>query len=87
MIPVRVPADASLHTVGGIRELSADHPLFMEDCPVCDCVLGFEPITLVYIGMMPEDRKAAGWTTGAAVAVHALCAGMPAPSAASTTTP
>lgn len=75
MIPVPVPVDAPLHTVGGVRELAADHPLFDTDCPVCDFVLGFEPITLVYVGMMPGDRKETGWTTGAAVAVHAACAG------------
>lgn len=74
MIPIRIPADATIHTVGGTRELTADHPLFTQDCPVCDCVLGFEPITLVLVGVLPEDRKESGWTTGAAVAVHALCA-------------
>lgn len=76
MIPIRVPADAPLHTVGGVRELASDHPLFTEDCPVCDAVLGFEPVTLVYVGTLPEDRKESGWTTGAAVAVHAECAGV-----------
>jgi hypothetical protein len=76
LIPARVPADAVIHTVGGTRELSADHPLFAEDCPVCDAVLGSEPITLVLVGFHPEDRKPSGWTTGATVAVHAECAGI-----------
>jgi len=76
VIPVRIPATAAIHTTGGTRELAADHPLFIEDCPVCDAVLGSEPITLVLVGVLPEDRKEAGWTTGAAVAVHAACAGV-----------
>lgn len=75
MIPVRVPADAHTHTVGGVRTLDDGHPLCLVHCPVCDNLLGPEPITLVYVGMLPVDRKESGWTTGAAVAVHALCAG------------
>lgn len=76
MIPVRVPVDAPIHTVGGVRTLDSDHPLYIADCPVCDAVLGFEPITLVLVGIPPEDRKESGWTTGAAVTVHAACVGV-----------
>lgn len=76
IIPVRVPFDAPLHTVGGVRTLQVDHPLYITDCPVCDAVLGSEPITLVFVGMLPEDRKESGWMTGAAIAVHAACAGV-----------
>jgi hypothetical protein len=43
-----------------------DHPLADWGCPV-----------LVFAGIEPDDRKPAGWTTGAAVAVHASCAGVP----------
>lgn len=76
MIPVRVPADAQVHTVGEPRRLASDHPLFVEDCPVCDRVFGSEPIILVYIGTPIEKRKATGWTRGAAVVVHAECTGL-----------
>ncbi|WP_137991234.1 hypothetical protein [Streptomyces vilmorinianum] len=76
IIPVRVHADAQVHTVGGIRELQPDHPLYSEHCPVCDFLLGTQPITLVFVGIEPEDRKDTGWTTGGAVAVHAACAGL-----------
>lgn len=76
MIPIRVPANAPLHTVGGIRILDDQHPLYWEDCPVCDEPIGSRPLTLVYVGVLPEDRKERGWTTGAAVAVHAACAGL-----------
>jgi len=78
VIPVRVPADAPPHTVGGIRTLSAEHPLHTAACPVCDGLLADQPITLVFVGIHPEDRKASGWTTGGAVAVHAACAGIDA---------
>jgi hypothetical protein len=32
-------------------------------------------VVLIFAGIMPADRKDSGWTTGAAVAVHADCAG------------
>lgn len=73
MIPVRVPADLTIHTVGGVRSLDPDHPLYVADCPVCDRMLQDHPIILVAVGIAPEDRKDSGWTTGAAVAVHAAC--------------
>jgi hypothetical protein len=76
MIPVRVPVDVPIHTVGGIRTLMAEHPLYDRDCPVCDGPLTDLPITLVCVGIHPEDRKPSGWTTGGAVAVHAACAGV-----------
>lgn len=75
MIPVRVPADAPIHTTGDPRELAETHPLYHQHCPVCDFYLGMKPITLVLVGFHPEDRKSSGWTTGAAVAVHADCTG------------
>lgn len=49
-------------------------------CPVCDGSLtGGGPVVLVFAGIQAEDRKegANRWTTGAAVAVHAECAGVP----------
>lgn len=76
MIPIRVPADAPIHTEGGIRTLNENHALYHLHCPVCDFYLGMKPITLVLVGMHPDDRKESGWTTGAAVAVHAECAGV-----------
>lgn len=76
MIPVRVPADVALYTVGGIRTLTPEHRLYRRDCPVCDRPLADQPITLVCVGIHPADRKPSGWTTGGAVAVHAVCAGV-----------
>ncbi|MFJ8347658.1 hypothetical protein ACIQ9J_15040 [Streptomyces sp. NPDC094153] len=78
IIPIRVPVDAAIHTDGGIRQLGPEHPLFRVLCPACGSHLEDQPITLVYVGAHPEDRKASGWMTGAAVAVHAACAGVPA---------
>ncbi|WP_281155154.1 hypothetical protein [Streptomyces sp. HYC2] len=77
IIPIRVPADAAIHTEGGIRQLSPEHPLFGTLCPACGSHLEDQPITLVFVGTHPEDWKASGWMTGAAVAVHATCAGVP----------
>lgn len=76
MIPVRVPARPAIHTVGGTHTLTEDQPLYWEHCPVCDFYLGMKSIALVYVGVLPEDRKSSGWTTGAAVAVHAECTGV-----------
>ncbi|HEY3702003.1 MAG TPA: hypothetical protein VGL32_07090 [Acidimicrobiales bacterium] len=75
MIPVRVPADLKVHTVGGVRRLEEENPLFYRDCPVCDTYLLDEPITLVAVGIRPDDRKERGWTTGGAIAVHVACVG------------
>ncbi|MFJ4515227.1 hypothetical protein [Streptomyces sp. NPDC088816] len=77
IIPIRVPVDAAIHTDGGIRQLGPEHPLFRVLCPACGSHLEDQPITLVYVGAHPEDRKASGWMTGAAVGVHAACAGVP----------
>ncbi|MFI6249001.1 hypothetical protein [Streptomyces sp. NPDC051016] len=76
IIPVRVPADAALHMAGAVRRLQPDHPLFGALCPACGSHLEDQLITLVYVGAHPEDHKAAGYMTGAAVAVHAECAGL-----------
>lgn len=74
MIPVRVPHDAPLYTTGGILRLQPDHPLHDTPCPVCDAHLADAPLTLVYVGVEPGDRKEHGWMTGSAVTVHAACA-------------
>ena len=73
MIPVRVPADARVHQVGGVKQLTPEHPLYFHFCPVCDRMLETDPITLVYVGVEADARKDTGWLTGAAVAVHAAC--------------
>jgi hypothetical protein len=75
IIPVRVAVDAPLHLVGGQRTLTPDHPLYDRPCHVCGERLGDTPITLVYVGTHPSDRKPAGYTAGSAVAVHVDCAG------------
>ena len=77
MIPVRV--SASLMPVLAAERrftIAADHPLAAGFCPVCDGPLTGQPVVLVFVGIEPEDRKPAGFTTGAAVAVHAVCAGV-----------
>lgn len=73
IIPIRVPVNAPTYLIGGERRLSPEHPLYAHDCPVCSTPLGDAPITLVYVGMRPDDRKERGWTTGAAVAIHIDC--------------
>ena len=48
-------------------------------CPVCDETLEEGPVVLVFCGITPSDRKDGPnrWTNGSAVAVHAVCAGVP----------
>ncbi len=71
MIPVRVPADAKPVLASDRRiAMQPDHPLFDVLCPVCDVFLGDRETVLILVG-----RKPGAWTTGAAVAVHADCAG------------
>jgi hypothetical protein len=81
VIPVRVNGPAP--TIARVfDQIEGDHPLSPELCPGCDEVLGNgEPVALVYVGPGPdlEDREKAQrgvWHTGAAVAVHAVCAGV-----------
>jgi hypothetical protein len=78
VIPVRVPATAK-PVLASERRFAASrgHPLDSLPCPVCDGPLGDQVTVLVLAGIAPEDRKPAGATTGAAVAVHAACAGVP----------
>lgn len=77
IIPVRVRSDSPITIVGDSRPaLASDHPLADRDCPVCDSPLTEGALVLVLVGIAPPDRKPhGGWTTGAAVAVHAACAG------------
>lgn len=82
IIPVRVPFDTKpvLATEGlKVIELDRDHPLFPEPCPVCEVELGFMPIVLIFAGIELTSRKDHGWCTGAAIAVHAQCAGYQEP--------
>lgn len=76
MIPVRVPMDVSLHTIGGVRTLDVNHPLYERECPVCDEQLADVPMTLVCVGIEPRKRNSGDWASGAAVGVHAACAGL-----------
>jgi hypothetical protein len=80
VIPVRVPADAKV-TFASERlfTISPSHPVYHDKCPVCDIRFSEsgQPAVLVFVGIAPEDRKPGGWTTGAAVCVHAACAGGP----------
>lgn len=78
MIPVRVEA-TMMPVLANERRftIAPDHPLAAGSCPVCDGPLTDGVTVLVFVGIDPEDRKPAGWTTGGAVAVHAACAGVP----------
>lgn len=82
MIPVRVPADLMpvLANERRFAPMNPDHPLAGEPCPVCEEPLGGGTTVLVFAGIEAGDRKEGPgrWTTGAAVAVHARCAGVPA---------
>ena len=83
MIPVRVPADIKPQLANPRRfTVGPDHPMCSHECPGCGEPLGYPsdnppPVVLVFAGIGPERRKPGGWTTGGAVAVHALCAGVP----------
>lgn len=76
MIPVRIPADMKVTLANEHRFDPAPegHWLHEVPCPVCDESLGRGATVMVFVGILPEDRKPAGWTTGAAVAVHEACA-------------
>jgi hypothetical protein len=78
IIPVRVPANAR-PVLASERRMAAHrgHPIDPYPCPVCDLPLGDGVTVLILAGIEPESRKPAGWATGAAVAVHAACAGVP----------
>jgi hypothetical protein len=78
IIPVRVLADAR-PVLASERRFAAHrgHPLDSQPCPVCTGPLGALVTVLILAGIGPSSRKDSGWTTGAAVAVHADCAGVP----------
>lgn len=78
MIPIRIRADAKVVLASERRmDLARGHPLFLQQCPVCDEYLGEYTIVLVFVGIHPKDRKDNGYTIGGTVAVHARCAGVP----------
>lgn len=76
MIPVRLPATFEPHVVRDDCLIEDGHPLYGQDCPACGRPIGTDPelVALVAVGIAPEDRQPAGWTTGGAVAVHTACA-------------
>lgn len=81
MIPVRY-STADDRTLRTFDPLADDHPLVGVPCPACD--IPFDPgdrVTLVYVGPGddPDDQqrfRAGRVHTGAAVALHPLCAGI-----------
>jgi hypothetical protein len=78
IIPVRVPANARPVLATERRfNVRPDHPLYEGFCAVCEGLLGETVFVLVFAGIEPESRKPRGFATGAAVAVHAFCAGVP----------
>lgn len=77
IIPVRIRSDARPLLANDRRfTVRPDHPLAIVPCPVCDELLAGRVCVLIVAGIAPEDRKPGGYTTGAAVAVHAACAGV-----------
>lgn len=81
MIPVRVPADATPVLASTRRmRIERGHPLYDEPCPVCGNRLGDGVTVLILAGIAPEDQvlqPAGKWTTGVAICVHVMCAGVP----------
>jgi hypothetical protein len=75
MIPVRVPVDLKVTlATDRVFDMKPGHPLSHSQCPVCEEFLMNRRCVLVFAGIAPDDRKPAGFTTGAAVAVHEACA-------------
>lgn len=79
MIPVRVPSDTRPVLASKRRvAIERGHPLHDQPCPVCGDRLGSAVTVYVFLGIEPGDQKPpGGWTTGVAVMVHAICAGVP----------
>ena len=78
MIPVRIASNTKT-VLASERRFPAHRngPWLPSPCPVCDLPLDDQVTVLVFVGIAPEDRKPGGYTTGAAVQVHAACAGVP----------
>jgi hypothetical protein len=80
MIPVRVRMDTRpVLATDRVTDLQPTHPLALSEtpCPACDGPLAGTKVVLVFVGIAPEDReRASEWGTGAAVTVHATCAGV-----------
>lgn len=86
MIPVRAQTTDPITCVGGVREISPNHPLADLLCPVCDESVDMRPVTMVLVGFRPEDRaEGKTWATGGSVIVHADCAGAEAADPTTTT--
>jgi hypothetical protein len=83
VIPIRARIDSPITTFGVRPPVRPHHPLADTPCPVCDGPLTDRPITLVFVGVDPEQRaEGKSWAAAGAVAVHADCAGIdmtPAP--------
>lgn len=76
MIPIRARTTDPITCVGGVRDISPNHPLADLLCPVCDESVDMRPVTMVLVGFRPEDRaEGKTWGTGGSVIVHADCAG------------
>lgn len=79
MIPVRFRTDDPITTSGIRPPMHPDHPMAHVPCPACDGPLTDpdRPITLVLVGIDPDQRAAAKtWVSAGAVVVHADCAGL-----------
>jgi hypothetical protein len=75
-IPIRARTDAPITCIGGIQDISPNNPLADTLCPVCEESVDARPTTLVLVGFRPDVRaQGKRWGAGAAVIVHADCAG------------
>jgi hypothetical protein len=71
IIPVRVDPAIRPHVALRGKEVVGRNPVARNYCPVCDCLIGSGPVSLVLVGRDPESER--GWTA-MAVAVHDACA-------------
>lgn len=71
IIPVRVDPAIRPHVAMRGKTIDAMHPVARSYCPVCDCLIGGGPVSLVLVGRDPDAER--GWAA-MAVAVHDECA-------------
>jgi hypothetical protein len=74
LYPVKVPkAEAFVYTVGNVTRVRPEHPAYDTYCAVCGQMIGGEPMTLVLVGVDPEEDRSGDLVAGSAIPVHAIC--------------